>query len=67
LRGCDPATPGIEFPAFGLFRHYDNPVLFWQDGQVVIKYAEKEHLPDLNVIADQLEGDLVDTGTSPKE
>ena len=30
---------GIEFPAFGLFRRYDNPVLSWRSDQVIIKYA----------------------------
>jgi hypothetical protein len=61
------SRPGVEFPAFGLFGHYNKPVLFWRDGQVVIKYAGKEHLPDLNVIAEQLEADLVGTDTSTEE
>ena len=67
LRPDQEIRRGIEFPAFGLFGHYNKPVLFWRDGQVVIKYAGAEHLSDLNLIAEQLEADLVETDTGPEE
>lgn len=52
---------GVGFPAFGLYSHFDQPVLFWQDGVVVVKYAGDEHVPDLRVMADHLKADLVRT------
>jgi hypothetical protein len=61
LAGNHKEREGIVFPAFGLYRHFDQPVLFWQEGVVVVKYASDEHLSDLRVIADHLRADLVRT------
>lgn len=56
---------GIEFPAFGLFGHYDHPVLFWREGEVVVRYADDEHLSDLQLIASRLRAEAIRAGDGP--
>jgi hypothetical protein len=54
-----PDHEGIELPAFGLCSNFGRPILFWRDGEVVVKHAEDQYLSDLVAIASALDGRLV--------
>ena len=56
---------GIAFPAFGLYQHFNGPVLFWQEGVVVVRHAADEDIADLRVIAKRLGSDLVPGEDTP--
>jgi hypothetical protein len=54
-----PEHQGIELPAFGLLSNFGRPILFWRDGEVIVKRAQDEYLPDLAAIARALDARLV--------
>jgi hypothetical protein len=54
-----PDHEGIELPAFGLCSSFGRPILFWRDGEVIVKRAQDEYLPDLAAIAGALDARLV--------
>lgn len=58
--------PGIDLPAFGLWSHYNHPVLFWRRGEVIVKHAEDECLSDLRLLASRLRAELVSADSSPE-
>jgi hypothetical protein len=63
LAASSEQRDGIVFPAFGLYGAFGHPVLFWQEGVVVVKYATDDHLSDLRLIAGRLRSELVRTDT----
>jgi hypothetical protein len=54
-----PEDQGVDHPAFGLYTHHGRPILFWRNGEVIVKHVEDEFLPDLVTIARVLDARLV--------
>jgi hypothetical protein len=54
-----PEDQGVDHPAFGLYQRHGRPILFWPNGDVIIKHVEDEFLPDLVTIARVLDARLV--------
>ena len=50
---------GVDYPAFGLLGQFNRPVLFWRNGEVIVKRADDDYLPELFTIAHQLDARLV--------
>jgi hypothetical protein len=59
---------GVEYPAFSLLGQFGRPILFWRDGEVIVKGAEDEYVPDLWAIARSLDAQLLfGDGTEPTQ
>ncbi len=54
-----PEHHGIDHPAFGLHSCYGPPILFWRNGEVVVKKVGDQFLFDLRAVARMLDAQLV--------